>query len=137
MNKDSEYKKYTEEEMINIINNKGIYFVYTSEKDKYIISKEDLEDFIINEVNKKGHSIDIEVYPPLEDEPILVTRGWFLDKCNKVLRGEIIEKLIKLQTFEIEAKDTKIFDNLSMEALEKCGDLTKYFKKYYEDELEV
>ena len=38
------------------------------------------------------------------------TYGWFLNKANPVLREEIIDRLVLLQTTEKEPKKVKVFD---------------------------
>lgn len=142
------YKFYTREEMAEIGKNKGFLFIETSNGDDFIISKEDLVDFIVQEARRCEHSVDMEVYVPNADidEPILTTYGWYLNKANPVLRSEIIDRLVKMQTNKAVPRDVKIFDNeiFSEMNLEEFGDeegktlqYDKFFKKYYEPEEEL
>ena len=142
------YKFYTREEMAEIGKNKGFLFIETSNGDDFIISKEDLVDFIVQEARRCGHSVDMEVYVPNADidKPILTTYGWYLNKANPVLRSEIIDRLVKMQTNKAVPRDVKIFDNeiFSEMNLEEFGDeegktlqYDKFFKKYYEPEEEL
>lgn len=140
-----EYEKYTRKEMSNIAKKEGFVFVETSKGDNYIIRKSDICDFIIQESERQGHSVDIKMYVPNPDveKPFLTTMGCFLDKINQSYRKEIIDRLIKLQTFQIKPKKVKIFDNeiFCQMSLEELGEqkgkklqFDKFFKKYYEEE---
>lgn len=142
------YKTYTREEMGEIGKNQGFYFIETSNEDYFIIAKNDLADFIMQEANRCNHNVDISVYVPnySKSEPILTTYGCFLNKCNPKLREEIIDRLIKLQTFEEKPKEVKIFDNhefFEMKVSEfgeeegKTIQYDKFFKQYYDEELEA
>lgn len=143
-----EYEKYTRKEMSDIAKKEGFVFVETSRGDNYIIRKDDICDFIVQEAERQGHSVDMEIYVPNPDieKPLLTTIGYFLDKINKNYRKEIIEKLIKLQTGQIKPEKVKVFDNdiFSKMSLEELGEqqgkalqFDKFFKKYYEEEEEM
>ncbi len=143
-----EFERYTRKEMSNIAKNKGFVFVETSLGDNYIIKKDDICDFIIQESERQGHSVDMKMYVPNPDieKPFLTTIGCFLDKINQDYRKEIIDRLIKLQTYQIKYKKVKIFDNdiFSKMSLEELGEqqgktlqFDKFFKKYYEEEEEM
>lgn len=143
-----EYEKYTRKEMSDIAKNEGFVFVETSRGDNYIIKKSDICDFIIQESERQGHHVNIKIYAPNLKirNPLLTTKGWFLDKINQKYRQEIIDRLVKLQTFQIKPKDVKIFDNdifykMSLEELGEQQGKTlqfgKFFKKYYEEEEEM
>lgn len=141
------YKKYTKKEMTNIGKNKGFYFIETSNGETFEIASDDLVDFIILEVKRCKHHVDIAVFAPSRDEPILTTYGWYLNKVNPKLREEIIDRLVKLQKGEEKPKPVKIFDNnIFWEMnIEEFGEeegktiqFDKFFKKYYEgEELEL
>ena len=136
------YKKYTKDEMIDIAKNKGFYFIETSNGDCYEISKDDLVDFIIRETNRCGHSVNIEVYSPYkENEIVLTTYGWFLNTIKPKLREEIIDRLVKLQTYQEEPREVKVFDNnIFMQIIFneiKNVNYDKFFKQYFEDEEEL
>ena len=140
--KNIEYKKYTKEEMIDIAKNKGFYFIETSNDDYFEIAKDDLADFIIQETERCGHSVEISVYTPYnEDEPILTTYGWFLNKIKPKLREEIIDRLVELQTSEKEPNDVKVFDNeIFMQIIDsdiKNIQYDKFFKRYFQEEEEM
>lgn len=143
-----EHEKYTRKEMSNIAKNKGFVFVETSLGDNYIIKKDDICDFIMQESERQGHSVNMKMYVPNPDieKPFLSTVGCFLDKINNNYRKEIIEKLIKLQTGQIKPEKVKVFDNdiFSKMSLEEFGEkqgeaiqFDKFFKKYYEQEEEL
>ena len=105
------YKKYTKKQMLNIIQNDAFLFVETNLGDNYIIKKQDLSDFIVLEALRTGHIAELKIYVPGIDEPVITTFGWFLNKANPILREEIIERLILLQTTNIKPQKVKIFDN--------------------------
>lgn len=143
-----EYEKYTRKEMSDITKKEGFVFVETSRGDNYIIKKSDICDFIIQESERQGHHVDMKMYVPNPDieKPFLTTMGWFLDKINQNYRKEIIDKLIRLQTYQIKPKKVKIFNNdiFCKMSLEELGEqqgktlqFDKFFKKYYEEEEEM
>lgn len=143
-----EYEKYTRKEMSDIAKKEGFVFVETSRGDNYIIKKSDICDFIMQESERQGHSVDMEMYVPNPDieKPFLTTIGCFLNKINQNYRKEIIDRLIRLQTYQIKPKNVKIFDNniFSKMSLEELGEqqgktlqFDKFFKKYYEEEEEM
>lgn len=105
------YKEYTKEQMLNIIEKDGFLFVETNLGDNYIIKKADLADFIILEAQRTGHVAEMKIYIPGIDEPVMSTYGWFLNKANPLLREEIINRLVLLQTTDTKPKQVKIFDN--------------------------
>ena len=136
------YKKYTRDEMADIGKNTGFYFVETSNDDNYEIKKDDIADFIVLETIRCNQKVDMRVYAPSgNSKPILSTYGWFLDKVKPKLREEIINRLVKLQTFELKPREVKVFDNeifMKMK-LEEFGEeegktiqFDKFFRQYYE-----
>lgn len=138
------YKKYTRKEMKDIIENKGYYFILTSTGEDLQIAKDDLADFIMLESERCGHNVNIEVYAPgMIETPILTTYGCFLNRVNPKLREEIIDRLVKLQTYEEEPKDVKIFNtdvymNMIDQGVEDgISQYDKFFAKYYEEEEEA
>ena len=143
-----EYKKYTRKEMSDIAKNEGFVFAETSLGENYIIKKNDICDFIMQESEKQGYAVNIKMYVPNPyiEEPFVTTIGGFLDKINQNYRNEIIDKLISLQTYKIKAKRVKVFDNdiFCKMSLEELGEqkgktiqFDKFFKKYYEAEEEM
>lgn len=139
------YKKYTRDEMMDIIENKGYYYIETSNGGEFQIAKDDLADFIILEDRRCGHGIEIEVYIPGDFlNPILTTYGCYLNRVNPKLREEIIDRLVKLQTYEEEPKTVKIFNidiynEMFEEGLEEDNPQCDkpFFAKYYEEEEEA
>ena len=133
------YKKYTKKQMLNIIQNDAFLFVETNLGDNYIIKKQDLSDFIVLEALRTGHIAELKIYIPGIDEPVLTTFGWFLNKANPILREEIIERLILLQTTNIKPQKVKIFDNEEFIKFNKkqmgvengkVKNFDKFYKKY-------
>ena len=43
-------------------------------------------------------------------DPIITTFGMFLNKCDSVVRRDIIDRLVGLQTEELQVKDYKVID---------------------------
>ena len=109
--KEIKYKKYSKKQMLKIIQKYGFLFVETNLGDDYIISKNDIADFIMLESQRTCYTADMEFYIPSIYEPVLTTLGCFLDKINTILREEIIDRLVLLQTTNIKPKNIKIFDN--------------------------
>lgn len=137
-----EYKKYTKEEMIDIAKNKGFYFIETSNEDYFEISKDDLADFIVLEAKRCEHNVDIAVYTPYkEEEAILTSYGWFINKIKPKLRNEIIDRLIILQTEQEEPRNVKVFDNdIFIKIIDsdiKNNQYEQFFKQYFEEEEEL
>lgn len=104
------YKEYTKREMLEIIKKEGFLFVETSLGDNYIIKKVDLADFIILEAQRTGHIAEMKFYIPGIDEPVMSTFGWFLNKANPLLREEIIDRLVLLQTTNKNPRRIKVFN---------------------------
>lgn len=104
------YKKYTKNELLKILKNDGILFVKTSLDDRYIIKKNDLADFIILEAQRTGHAAEMCFFMPGISGAVITTYGWFLNKANPILREEIINRLVLLQTTNIKPKNVKVFD---------------------------
>ena len=134
--------------MSDIAKNEGFVFAETSLGENYIIKKNDICDFIMQESEKQGYAVNIKMYVPNPyiEEPFVTTIGGFLDKINQNYRNEIIDKLISLQTYRIKAKRVKVFDNdiFCKMSLEELGEqkgktiqFDKFFKKYYEAEEEM
>ena len=84
--------------------------------DEVIIRYEDIPDFIVD-VNDKFGSKNLKFtdYASGNFEPIITTFGMFLNKCDPEVRKDIIDRLVKLQTEEIEVKDYKIINEVDYE----------------------
>lgn len=104
------YTKYTKNELLKILKEDGILFVETNLGDKYIIKKDDLADFIILEAQRTGHTVEMNFFMPGISGVVMSTYGWFLNKANPLLREEIIDRLVLLQTTDEEPKKVKVFD---------------------------
>ena len=137
------YDKYTREEMSKIAKEDGYLIVQTSNYDSYIINKNDVADFIMQESEKNGYSVDINMYIPKNNGRLLLlsTCGCFLDKINQDFRNEIIDRLVELQTTDTKPRDAKVFANeifleMSLEEIGQNKELTaqydKFYKKYFE-----
>ena len=101
-----------------------------------------MADFIIRETERCGHSVNIDVYSPYkENEIVLTTYGWFLNTIKPKLREEIIDRLVRLQTYQEEPREVKVFDNnIFMQIIFneiKGVNYDKFFKHYFEDEEEL
>lgn len=134
--KEFKYKMYTKRQMLEIIQKEGFVFVDTSLHDHFIIRISDIPDFIILEAIRTGHTSELEMYIPGVDEPVLTTYGWFLNRINPLLREEIINRLVLLQTTNTKPKNVKIFDNdifiaLSTEEKGIENGEVKNFDKFY------
>lgn len=130
------YKEYTKRRMINIIKKMPILFVETSFNDAYVIRKKDLADFIVLESERTGHHIEMEYYMPGIDEPVVSTFGWFLNTINPLLRSEIINRLVLLQTRKKRPKKVKVlnidkFNNMSKIEMGIDKGQVKNFDKFY------
>ena len=104
------YKKYTKNELLKILKNDGILFVKTSLDDRYIIKKNDLADFIILEAQRTGHAAEMYFFMPGISDAVITTYGCFLNKANPILREDIINRLVLLQTTNKKPKNVKVFD---------------------------
>lgn len=104
------YKKYTKNELLKILKNDGILFVKTSLGDRYIIKKNDLADFIILEAQRTGHTAEMLFFMPGIAGAVITTYGCFLNKANPILREEIINRLVLLQTTDKKPRNVKVFD---------------------------
>ncbi len=128
------YKKYTKKELLKILKEDGILFVRTNLGDKYIIRKNDLADFIVLEAQRTGHVAEISFFMPGINGAVMTTYGWFLNKANPLLREEIIDKLVLLQTTDEKPKNVKIFDtdifSNMLDSNEIDNDIQNYDKLY-------
>ncbi len=105
------YKKYNKKQMLDIIQKEAFLFVETSLGDNYVIKLKDLADFIVLEAMRTEHVAELTCYLPGIDSPVATTFGWFINKINPLLREEIINRLVLLQTTDKMPKNVKIFDN--------------------------
>ena len=104
------YKTYNKRQMLKIIKKEGILFVETNLGDKGIIRLQDLADFIMLEATRTWHAAEMSFYIPGIDEPVITTFGCYLNKAHPLLREELIDRLVELQTTNKKPKKVKIFD---------------------------
>lgn len=126
------YGKYTKNELLEILKKDGILFVETNLGNKYIIKKGDLADFIILEAQRTGHVVEISFFMPGISGIVMSTYGWFLNKANPVLREEIIDRLVLLQTTEEEPKKVKVFDTDIFENMLDNNEIDNEIQNYDE-----
>ena len=86
-----QYRKYSKKEMLKIINEVGIVFVETAQNDAYVISKNDIADFIMIESIRTLHTAEMSFFMPGIDEPVITTYGCFLNKA--ILNDSLIFNL--------------------------------------------
>ena len=129
------YKKYSKKEFLKILDEDGILFVETSLGNRCIIKKSDIADFIMLESTKTGHTADMSFFMPGISGPVITTFGCFLNKANPVFREEIIDRLVLLQTTDIEPKNIKVFDTdtfFNMVDNNEISNDIKNFNKLYQ-----
>lgn len=116
MEEEQKFEFYSEEEIKNIIKSKKELFFVDDGIDEAIVKLNDIPDFIVD-VNLKFGSKDLKFYKVGKGEysPDITTIGWFLDKIKPEIREKIIDRLVKLQTGEIESKKYKIIDENTYE----------------------
>ena len=113
----------------------NLLFVETSLGNRCIIKKSDIADFIMLESTKTGHTADMSFFMPGISGPVITTFGCFLNKANPVFREEIIDRLVLLQTTDIEPKNIKVFDTdtfFNMVDNNEISNDIKNFNKLYQ-----
>ena len=128
--KEPEFKFYNEEEIRKIIKSKETLYFADDGIDEVIVKAKDIPDFIVD-VNIKFGSTDLKFYRVGNDvyEPEITTIGMFLDKIKPEIREKIINRLVKLQTGEIEPKDYKLIDENQFEDIQEKMEKEKINKK--------
>jgi len=110
------FEYYGTDEIKKILKNKERLVYVDDGHDELIIKYEDMADFIVD-VNRRINSVDLNVYdyhnPSMK--PLLSTMGEFLNKCDLVVREDIIDRLVALQTNEASIKKYKVMDTYTME----------------------
>lgn len=114
-NEKEPFEYYETNEIIKILKSKERLVYVDDGCDELVIKYKDIPDFIVD-VNRKIGSIDLSVYdyhnPSLN--PLITTYGEFLNKCDSKVREDIINRLVKLQTCEIEPKKYKVMDEYTI-----------------------
>ena len=107
----SKLQFYDEKEIRNIITNKEELYFADDGIDEVIIKLDDIPDFIVD-INRKQGLVDLKFYKMGNDlyQPDITTMGEYLDKVKPEIREKIIDRLVKLQTGEIEPKEYKLID---------------------------
>lgn len=106
---------YDENEVRKIIESKEKYVYVDDGMTEVIIKKEDIPDYIVY-INRECGLTDLKMFDS-DGQQILNTLGEFLDKCNLIIREEIIDRLVNLQTGEEEPKEVKTIDEYMWEKL--------------------
>ena len=105
--------EYNREETEKIFSNRERLVYVDTTTDEIIIKYDDIPDVIVDISNKLKHNVKMKIYdfeePDLEN-PLVTTIGYFLDKCNRDVRDDIMERLVQLQLNEIEVKDYKVIN---------------------------
>lgn len=107
----SELQFYDEKEIRNIITNKEELYFADDGIDEVIIKFDDIPDFIVD-INRRQGVVNLKFYKMGNDlyQPDITTMGEYLDKVKPEIREKIIDRLVKLQTGEIEPKEYKLID---------------------------
>lgn len=112
MNKNQNFlKTYNLDEIEKILKSDERLVYLRTSLEEVVVKYKDLPDAIVD-INLKFGPSDITVYE--YNNPfvpaLLTTCGMFLDHCNPDVRRDIIDRLIKLQTFEENVKDYKVIN---------------------------
>lgn len=108
-------KFYDESEVRQIIENKEKYVYVDDGMTEVIIKKEDIPDYIVY-INRECGLTDLKIFNS-DGQQIISTLGEFLDRCDLVIREEIIDRLVNLQTGEEEPKEVKTIDEYMWDKL--------------------
>ena len=108
-------KYYDENEVKQIIESKENYVYVDDGMTEVIIKKDDIPDYIVY-INRECGLTDLKMFDS-DGQQILNTLGEFLDRCNPIIREEIIDRLVNLQTGEEEVKEVKTIDEYMWEKL--------------------
>lgn len=126
------YKEYTKKEFLEIFKKEGILFVETNLGDEYIIKKSDLADFIILEAKRTEDDVEISFFMPEISDAVMNTYGCFINQANPVLREEIIDRLVLLQTTDKKPNNVKIFDVYTYEDMIDNNEIDDDIQNYDE-----
>ena len=117
---DEEKIKYYKEREVRDMLLKKEKLVYVDDgMTEVMIKKEDIPDYIVM-INMECGLTDLKIIDPSQSwYPLIQTMGLFLDTCEPKTRENIIERLIKLQTFELDYKKVKSIDPEMVEYLKE------------------
>lgn len=105
------FNQYTKEEIKKLLKDKTKLVYVDTGVDEVVARYEDLPDVIVD-INEKLGSTNLKVYDfdNPSTTPILTTIGYYLDRCDKKVRDDIIDRLLELHTTDIPLKDYKLIN---------------------------
>lgn len=122
-------KCYKKKEVKQLIKDNTEFICVDDDVTEILIRFEDIEDFIvmINREHMKYGFTDLKFMEMGNLEPVITTKGEFLDKCDLKIRERIIDRLIKLQLGEIKYKKVKVIDEYTFdECIDEAQENNKY-----------
>lgn len=135
---DEEKIKYYKEKEVRDMLLKKEKLVYVDDgMTEVMIKKEDIPDYIVM-INMECGLTDLKIIDSSQSwYPLIQTMGIFLDTCEPKTRENIIERLIKLQTSELDYKKVKSIDPEMVEYLkEEMGIEDEEDEDFEEEEYE-
>lgn len=116
---ESKIKYYKEKEVRDMLLKKEKLVYVDDGMTEVMIRKEDIPDYIVM-INMECGLTDLKIIDTSQSwYPLIQTMGLFLDTCEPKTRENIIERLIKLQTFELDYKKVKSIDPDMVEYLKE------------------
>lgn len=105
------FNQYNEEEIKKLLDDKTKLVYVDTGMEEVVARYEDLPDVIVG-INEKLGSTNLKVYDfdNPSTTPILTTIGYFLDRCDRKVRDDIIDRLVELQTSDAPLKDYKLIN---------------------------
>ena len=105
------FNQYNKEEIKKLLDDKTKLVYVDTGMEEVVARYEDLPDVIVG-INEKLGSTNLKVYDfdNPSTTPILTTIGYFLDRCDRKVRDDIIDRLVELQTSDIPLKDYKLIN---------------------------
>ena len=129
-NEKFEAKFYTEDEIRKLIESKAELYYADDGVDEVIIKLDDIPDFIV-EYNRKIDVRDLKFMKLNKGvfEYDITTNGEYLNKIKPELREKIIDRLVALQTNEVEPRKFKLIDENIYEYVQSKIEQEKEQKK--------
>ena len=116
---ESKIKYYKEKEVRDMLLKKEKLVYVDDGMTEVMIKKEDIPDYIVM-INMECGLTDLKIIDTSQSwYPLIQTMGIFLDTCEPKTRENIIERLIKLQTSELDYKKVKSIDPEMVEYLKE------------------
>lgn len=103
------FNQYNEEEIKKLLESKTKLVYVDTGMEEVVARYEDLPDVIVG-INEKLGSTNLKVSNYPSNVPILTTSGYFLDRCDRKVRDDIIDRLVELQTSDTPLKDYKLIN---------------------------